>query len=193
MHQLWKWKFPKEDLSNHRFIHIKDWLPKCVEAVVVNRMKQSILESGTKYQIGGKPYHRVEEHLITLKALINRSIDTVGGCIIQLVDIKGFFDAENLRGVMGSLYTAKVQNKMYRLWFKLNSKTVISVVTPSGETESGEAGDLCGQGSAGAALASQLDIDLGVSCYFQDSKDESSYGSVRVGNIKLNRMLSERL
>ena len=214
LHQLWKRKFHKEDLSNHRFIHIKDWLPKCVEALVVNRMKQSILESGTKYQIGGKPYHRVEEHLIALKALINRSIDTVGGCIIQLVDIKGFFDGENLRGVMGSLYTAKVQNKMYRLWFKLNSKTVISVVTPSGETESGEAGELCGQGSAGAALASQLDIDLGVRCYFQDSKDESSYGSVRiqpqsfqddllrvaptlesarVGNIKLNRMLSERL
>ena len=102
---MWKGKFPKEDLSNHRFIHMKDWLPKCVEAVAVNRMKESILESGTKYQIGGKPYHRVEEHLITLKALIRRSIAKGGGCLIQLVDIKGFFYAESLRGVMGSLYT----------------------------------------------------------------------------------------
>ena len=43
LHQLWKGKFSKEDLSNHRFIHMKDWLPKCVEAVAVNRMKQNIL------------------------------------------------------------------------------------------------------------------------------------------------------
>ena len=103
---------------------------------------------------------------------------------------------------------------MYRVWFKLNIKAVISVVTLSGETESGEAGELCRQGSAGAALARQLDIDQGVSCYFKDSQDEASYGSVRIqpqsfqddilrvapsfesarsGNIKLHRMLSERL
>ena len=68
--------------------------------------------------------------------------------------------------------------KMYRVWFNLNSQTGISVVTPSGETEFGEAGELCGQGSAGAALASQLDIDLGISCYFEDSTDEASYGSI---------------
>ena len=66
---------------------MKDWLPKCVEAVAVNRMKQSILESGTKNQMGGKPYHTVEEHLITLKALISMSIDTGGGCVNQLVDM----------------------------------------------------------------------------------------------------------
>ena len=103
---------------------------------------------------------------------------------------------------------------MYRMWFKMNAKTVISVATPTGMTEPGEAGELCGQGSAGAALASQLDIDLGISCYFKNSSEEASYGSVRIqpqtfqddilrvaptlasarsGNIKLHMMLSERL
>ena len=95
LHQLWKKKHTKENLSNHCFIHMKDWLPK--------------LDSGTKYQIGGKPCNRVEEHLITAKALIARSIVSGGGCMIQVVDIKGFFDAESLRGVMGSLYKAEIR------------------------------------------------------------------------------------
>ena len=59
-------------------------------------MKPSILKAGTKYQIGGKPYHRVEEHLITAKALMSRSMATGGGGLVQLVDIQGFFDAEGL-------------------------------------------------------------------------------------------------
>ena len=37
LHQLWKKKHPKEDLGNHRFLHIKDWLPKCCEALVVSK------------------------------------------------------------------------------------------------------------------------------------------------------------
>ena len=52
--------------------------------------------------------------------------------MIQLVDIKGFFDAESLCGVMGSLYTAQIPKKAYKMWIKLNSKTVIQVATPSG-------------------------------------------------------------
>ena len=214
LHQLWKGKFPKEDLSNHRFIHMKDWVPKVCEGLVVSKMKESILQSGTKYQIGGKPYHRVEEHLIAVKALISRSISIGEGSIVQLVDIKGFFDAENLRGVMGSLHPAQVPMKLHKVWSKMNSKTVIIVATPSGLTESAEVGELCGQGSAGAALASQLDIDLGVKSYFNNSQEEARYGSVRIqpqsfqdnilrvapnlssacsGNIKMHMMLSERL
>ena len=115
---------------------------------------------------------------------------------------------------MESLYKAEIPMKTYRMWFKLNSKTVMQVATPSGLTEEGEAGKLCGQGSGRAALASQRDIDLGIKDYFEKSKDEASYGSVRIQpqafqddiqriarnvsaarirSVKLERMLSERL
>ena len=213
-HQLWKNKFPKEDLGNHRFLHIKDWLPRCCKALVVNKMKPSILTAGTKYQIGGLPNHRVEEHLLTIKAIISRITSSSGGTIVKLVDIKAFFDSESLRGVMNSLHEANIPKKAYRLWFLMNSQTSISVKTPAGHTKFREAGELCGQGSAGAALASQLDIDIGVQSYFRSSTNEISHGSVRVepqefqddilnavpdvssariGNIKMSMMLRERL
>jgi hypothetical protein len=63
---------------------MKDWLPKTCEAMIVSQMKQHILDKRTKYQIGGLPGHRVEEHLISLKAIISRSIITGGGAIIKL-------------------------------------------------------------------------------------------------------------
>ena len=49
LHQLWKTKHPKEDLGNHRFLHIKDWLPKFCEALVVSKMKDDIIQAGSKY------------------------------------------------------------------------------------------------------------------------------------------------
>ena len=57
LHQLWKKKLPRESLANHRFIHMKDWLPRCCEALLVTKMKPNILEAGSKYQIGGLPNH----------------------------------------------------------------------------------------------------------------------------------------
>ena len=39
---------------------------------------------------------------------------------------------------------------------------------------------LTGQGGGGAALASALNLDLGVKHYFEDSNDEDCYGSVRL-------------
>ena len=180
LQKFWKRKFPRENLSNHRFLHLKDWLPKTCEAMVVSHMRIQILEVGTKCQIGGLPGHRVEEHLISLKAIISRCISTGGGVIINLVDIKTFFDSESLRGVMDSLYTAGIPMKAYKTWFKLNSKTVISVRTPAGLTEAKEAEELCAQGSGGAALASQLDIDLGLKSHFASSTDEPGYGRVCV-------------
>jgi hypothetical protein len=178
-------------------------------------MKAPILEAGSKYQIGGLTNHRVDEHLVAIKAIVSRSCNTPkGGAIVKLVDIKGFFDSESLRGVMNTLHEASIPKKAYRVWFKLNSKTKVTVRTPAGQTGHREVGELVGQGSGGAALASQLDVDLGVQSYFKSSLDEIKYGEVRVqpqeyqddiahavpditsarvSNIKMSMMLRERL
>ena len=69
LRQLWKKKFSKENLGIHRFIHMKDWLPKCCKALVVSKMKADILKAGNK---GGIPNHRVEEHLVVVKYIIEK-------------------------------------------------------------------------------------------------------------------------
>ena len=44
----------------------------------------------------------------------------------------------------------------------------------------GLAGPVTGQGGGGAALASALNLDMGLNSYFQGSKDEECYGTVRL-------------
>ena len=51
---IWKQKGPAEVLKNSRFIHMKEgFLPRTCEALVVGKMKDSILDSSSKYQVGG--------------------------------------------------------------------------------------------------------------------------------------------
>ena len=58
--------------------------------VNISLMKEDILESGTKFQIGVVPGHRVEEHLIVFKIIIQMYMQRKSGVIMQLVDIQNF-------------------------------------------------------------------------------------------------------
>ena len=211
--QLWKKKGRREDLNNQRYLHLKLWKSRVTESLVTGMMKNDIVKAGTKFQIGGIPGHRVEEHLIVLKSFILMRIKNGKGVVVQLVDYEKFFDSERLRACMASLNDAKVNKKAYRCWFKLNETSVISVATPLGNTEKVEVHEIVPQGSAGAALASGLDLALGLKRYFSGSQDEICYGKVRsqpqawqddilritedvkstrVGNAKLAAMTSEK-
>ena len=117
LHPLWKKKGSRDDLNNHRYIHMKEWLPRLTEALTVNIMKDDITKSGNKYQIGGVPGHRVEEHLIVAKSIIQLYLDRGSGVILQLVDIQKFYDSEILRTVMTTLNKANVNKKAYQCWF----------------------------------------------------------------------------
>ena len=73
LYNIYKGKGRKEDLDSMRFIHSKSYLPRTVEAVVVDGMKEDILEGSSRYQIGGQPGHRSQEHLFTVKSLIAKA------------------------------------------------------------------------------------------------------------------------
>ena len=214
LHQLWKRKGSRQDLGNHRYIHMKEYLPRLCKALTVYIMKDDILENTNKFCIGGKPGHRPQEHLVSLKCMIGVFMSHGLGVILQLVDIEKLFDSEHLRGVMRTLGAADINSKAYRNWFKLNEKTVLRVKTPAGLTAKGEAYERISQGSQGAGLASGADIARGLDSYFGGSMDEIQYGSVRcnpqgfiddiarvaedvasarVGYIKISAMMEDKM
>ena len=210
LYNLWKQKGSREDLNNHRYIHLKDWLPRLTETITAEMMKQDIFKGGSKYQIGGVPGHRMEEHLLSIKCIIGKYIAKGAGVVMQLVDIKKFFDKERLKTVMTSLSKVQVDRKAYKCWYKLNEKTTFCVATPAGTTGSAKAEDLVPQGSGGAARASGLDIGLSLRDQFSGSNEEVSFRRVRCnpqafqddiarlaegidatnyGNVKISKML----
>ena len=56
-------------LKNNRFLHIKNVLARTVDALIVAKMKQPIVDSSSIYQVGGLPGHSTQEHLLTLKTV----------------------------------------------------------------------------------------------------------------------------
>merc|ERR1712128_109211 len=77
----------------------------------------------------------------------------------------------------------KIAESDYRMWFKLNNKTNISVLTLIGETEKATIMNGIGQGSFGAALASSLNIGCGI--------DMITKGicTARIGELELNALI----
>ena len=69
-HQLYKGKEVKSKLSNQRFIHTKDEIPKSFEHILMTKAKPKIVEGCTKFQIGAIPKHQSQEHLFTLKSVM---------------------------------------------------------------------------------------------------------------------------
>ena len=82
-----------------------------------------------------------------------------GSGIFQGFDMEKFFDKVSLIDTLNALYVeGDISEKDYRMWFKLNCKTCISVVTTVGESDAARIFESIGQGSFGAALASSLNI-----------------------------------
>ena len=95
-HQLYKGKGEKSQLSNHRFIHTKDEVPKSFEHILITKAKPKIVAGCTKFQIGAIPKHQSQEHLFTLKSVMELYESLKIALILQLFDLGKFFDKENL-------------------------------------------------------------------------------------------------
>ena len=116
-------------------------------------MEPRIIESTSRFQIGGKPGHRPQEHIFCVKSVISKYIQEKKMIIIACYDIKSFFDKEVLGDLMDELNAIKVDPRAQRLFYKLSRDTKIKVKTSCGLSETGEVGDIIGQGSAGSSEA----------------------------------------
>ena len=87
LNMIWKLKGPAEILKNSRFIHMKEgFLPRTCEALVVGKMKECILDSSSKFQVGGQPGHSPEEHIFTIKSVWAMLEKEKKGFIITLIE-----------------------------------------------------------------------------------------------------------
>ena len=103
----------------------------------------------------------------------------------QAFDMEKFFDKEGLIDTLHTImYTkGKLSEKDYRMWFMLNNRTRISILTPVGETDNATIMNGIGQGSFAAALASSINIGTAV---YEKTKGEVS---ANIGNMPLNCLI----
>ena len=183
--QLDKGKSDKKDLSNKRFIHLKDDVPRLFGHIVTTAVKPTIMSNMPKNQIGTVPGHRAQENLFVVKSVIGVFEKWKKAISIQFFDITKFFDKESLRDGLRELYKSNMKGKLYRLLYLLNKDTRICVRTPVGDTEKVETREGLAQGSSEGAIASASNLGHGVEDFFLDSEHEAVYGRVPVGPVIL--------
>ena len=167
--QIWKKKGSALSLNNMRFIHMKCWRAKLLEALITEKMKPQIVEATPNIQIGGMPQSQSVEHLVTLKTWMKQIEENDSEGVVSFYDMAKFFDKESLLDCMDTLNKkANIDAKSYRMLYKLNANTKISVKTSVGESKTAPVKDSIGQGSFSAALASSLNIGCGVADKLKD-------------------------
>ena len=180
LHMLYKGKGKREVLNNNRFIHCKGWLARAAEAMVVqDGLKPCLLAGSSRYQVGGQPGHRPEEHLFVMKSLVAKYRQEKRPIFLQSYDVSKFFDKERIEDGILACKNRGADPKAIRLWHKLNDDTQIKVKTSAGTTETANVGAVVGQGTIGGALISQAVLDDGVSAFFPPAgRLQLEYGAV---------------
>ena len=146
-----------------RFIHLCQWHCKLLEALITEKMKNNIVNNTPKIQLGGMPGSSSVEHLVVLKTWMKQNEQLKKPGIFNTFDMAKFFDKESLIDCMYSLSKyAKIDNKSYRIWYKINQNTKICVNTSVGTSDYKDIDDSVGQGQVGAALVSSLNIGCAV-------------------------------
>ena len=167
--QIWKKKGNPLSLNNMRFIHMRHWRCKLLEALVTEKMKANIVNNTPKTQLGGMPGCSSVEHLVVLKTWMKEKEEKKQLGIFQTFDMAKFFDRESLLDCMFTLdKKANIDSKSYRIWYKINDNTVISVRTSVGDSRSERIYDSVGQGQVGAALVSSLNIGCAIEDTFEN-------------------------
>ena len=121
--------------------------------------------------------------MFTVKSVICKVTKDNEAVIGGIHDIQKFFDKEVLSDVLNTLTELRVDPKCVRVWGKLNMKTKIRVRCGGGYSPWMDVGDTLGQGSGGAAQASQANLDRGITFMFHGSSDLAVYGTVPINPL----------
>ena len=153
---------------------------------MTEQMKEKIVVACPNIQIGGVPGSFSVEHLVTMKTWMLMKEEDICNGIFQTFDMEKFFVKESLMDVMYTLHKeAKICDKDYRLWFKLNEDANILVRTSVGESGTRLVKNSIGQGMFRAALASSLNIGCALNKTFRCTP------STLLGLMPLNSLIMQ--
>ena len=98
--QIWKKKGSALSLNNMRFIHMRHWYSKLLDALITEKMKEKIVQATPNIQLGGMPGASCVDHLIVVKTWMKYKEENKKGGILCTYDMSKFFDKEPLCDIM---------------------------------------------------------------------------------------------
>ena len=141
-----------------RFVHLKHWLPRLFDGLVLSKIKPKIVAAMSKFQIGAKPGHMPREHIFVVRSLIDLYKSKNIPLLCTSIDISQYFDKHPLLEGQDCIAHASVDKKCYRLLYKLNANTTVQVKTAVGLSEMAVTSENTAQGSKSAGIICSLSL-----------------------------------
>ena len=173
-------KGAKNVMDNYRWLHLKNWLPKLTEKVVLLKLKQRICEATPEAQLGGQPLGSCAEHLVAVNTVLNMRLAAGKATVIHLYDVRKCFDQVNLWDVGWEAAQAGIVGRDLRFLMGINQDIRMRVCGDDRPDSFFTARDTVGQGMVSACLGSALTISRVVDRHFQSKADKITIGDVQV-------------
>ena len=164
--KLYKNKGKRTDLKMNRFIHLKSFLPKTFEKLVMNKIGGRLDSRTPEFQIGGRKKSSTTEHLLTLMMYMKRLEKEQGGGICQFMDIKTCFDKMTLSDSLYECAQAGVVGKPLRTVKAITNNLTIKIQGDPNTSRCKELSNCLGQGTVyaptgtGVTMASTLETNM---------------------------------
>ena len=156
---VYKLKGKKNSLENDRGLFGVSKVRSIVEKLVLQDMYETIDDSMSDSNVGGRKNRNIRDNLLVIYAAINEAIRNNKSIDIQFYDLSKCFDAMWSEETMNDFYDAGVQNDEFALISLMNETCQVKVKTPVGDTERFQLNMIEMQGTVPAPLKCSVQID----------------------------------
>ena len=164
--KLYKNKGKRTDLKMNRFIHLKPFMPKLFEKLVMKKVESRLADKTPEFQIGGRKKSSTTEHLLTLMMYMKRLEKDNGGGICQFMDIRTCFDKMTLKDSLYECAQAGIVGKPLRTINNITDNLKIRIQGDCDTDRVKELKNCLGQGTGyaptgtGVTMASTLETNM---------------------------------
>ena len=156
---IYKSKGEKNSLESDRGIFGVSKFRSIIEKLVYQDMYETIDESMSDSNVGGRRNRNIRDNLLVIYATINEAIKNNKSIDIQFYDLSKCFDAMWAEETMNDFYDAGVKNDNFALISLMNETCQVKVKTPVGDTDRFQLKRIEMQGTVPAPLKCAVQMD----------------------------------
>ena len=179
----------------NRFIHLKPFMPKTFEKLLMKKIEKRLAAKTPEFQIRGKKNSSTTEHLLTLIMYMKRLEKDQGGGICQFMDIRTCFDHMTLADSLYECTEAGVVGKPLRMINTVTDDLKIKIQGDHDKTRHKQLNNCLGQGTVyaptgtGITMATSLEQNMAATEAEILTNDESFSLTPQVGPITLTPLV----
>ena len=179
----------------NRFIHLKSFLPKTFEKLLMKKIETRLAIKTPAFQIGGKRKSSTTEHLLTLIMYMKRLEKEQGGGICQFMDIKTCFDNMTLADSLYECSQAGIVGKPLRMIKDVTDNLTIRIEGDDDPSRKRQLSNCLGQGTVyaptgtGVTMASTLETNMAATEAVKVFEDENFTLTPQSGPLTLEPLL----